>query len=241
MPDYTPNLNLYLPGGGGSGTIPDEIADIDKLNENFRTIDASLGGTIVPAVAGYTPDFDGNIVYARNERRLLMESAVDGGLLNISPGANMHIGTAAERAAFTAFAADGVLWRDTDAGKYEYMKRGAIWIGGAATLTMGAGYTEVGGSTNVVRSGDFVHGTIRTTRTTTQTANGEPWFTLPEGFRPDGQVEFVMLTSGGTGGLAPHMLQIGANGIARVWYVNVPTAGTATTQSSAFMFRVPLT
>ena len=103
MPDYTPNLNLYLPGGGGSGTIPDEIADIDKLNENFRTIDASLGGTIVPAVAGYTPDFDGNIVYARNERRLLMESAVDGGLrIGLSPLSTSFAETARGMAAIAA-------------------------------------------------------------------------------------------------------------------------------------------
>jgi len=40
MPDFTEFLNLYLPGGGSTGTItPDEVADIDRLNQNFRLID----------------------------------------------------------------------------------------------------------------------------------------------------------------------------------------------------------
>lgn len=44
MADNTPNLNLYLPGGGSTGLItPDEVADIDRLNENFRLIDAFAG------------------------------------------------------------------------------------------------------------------------------------------------------------------------------------------------------
>ena len=148
MPDYTPNLNLYLPGGGGSGTIPDEIADIDKLNENFRLIDASLGGTIVPAVAGYTPDFDGNVVYARNERRLLMESAVDGGLLNISPGANYFRGTAAEREAFKAYAEQNDIWVDSDGKHLTYYKYGAAWLPKVSVWNAAAGQVIGGASPN---------------------------------------------------------------------------------------------
>ena len=127
MPDYTPNLNLYLPGGGGSGTIPDEIADIDKLNENFRTIDASLGGGVIPELSGYTPRFNGNIVFARNNRKLYMESLADGGTLDISPGANLHHGTSAERALFTSYATPGDVWIDTDGAQVHYVKRGAEW------------------------------------------------------------------------------------------------------------------
>lgn len=41
MPAYTPFLNLYKPGGGSSGTIlPDEVADIDRLNANADLLDA---------------------------------------------------------------------------------------------------------------------------------------------------------------------------------------------------------
>jgi hypothetical protein len=44
MAGSTPNLNLYLPGGGSTGLIlPDETADIDPLNENFRKIDTAIG------------------------------------------------------------------------------------------------------------------------------------------------------------------------------------------------------
>lgn len=44
MAGSTPNLGLYLPGGGSTGTIvPDETADIDPLNENFRKIDTAIG------------------------------------------------------------------------------------------------------------------------------------------------------------------------------------------------------
>jgi hypothetical protein len=44
MAGSTPNLGLYLPGGGSTGTVvPDETADIDPLNENFRKIDTAIG------------------------------------------------------------------------------------------------------------------------------------------------------------------------------------------------------
>lgn len=42
----TPNIGLYKPGGGSSGLIvPDEVADIDRLNGNFDLIDAFAGTT----------------------------------------------------------------------------------------------------------------------------------------------------------------------------------------------------
>lgn len=40
MAAFTTFLNLYLPGGGSSGTnTPDEVADIDRLNQNFSLLD----------------------------------------------------------------------------------------------------------------------------------------------------------------------------------------------------------
>lgn len=44
MPVYTPFLHLAKPGGGSSGTIPDETADIDVLNGNFDAIDTWAQG-----------------------------------------------------------------------------------------------------------------------------------------------------------------------------------------------------
>ena len=38
------NLGLYLPGGGSTGTwTPDEVADVDPLNQNFQKIDVFAG------------------------------------------------------------------------------------------------------------------------------------------------------------------------------------------------------
>jgi hypothetical protein len=40
MPGNTPELDLYLPGGGSTGLFGvDETADVDRLNENFQKID----------------------------------------------------------------------------------------------------------------------------------------------------------------------------------------------------------
>lgn len=40
MPAYTPFLNMYLPGGGTLGIGgDDEVADIDKINQNFQALD----------------------------------------------------------------------------------------------------------------------------------------------------------------------------------------------------------
>lgn len=43
MPAFTPNLNLYKPGGGSTGTIlPDEVVDIDRINQNSDIIDGAV-------------------------------------------------------------------------------------------------------------------------------------------------------------------------------------------------------
>lgn len=42
MPSFTSFLDLYKPGGGSSGLIvPDEVADVDRLNANFDQLDAN--------------------------------------------------------------------------------------------------------------------------------------------------------------------------------------------------------
>lgn len=44
MAGSTPNLDLYLPGGGSTNVwTPDEVADIDPLNNNFQKIDTWAG------------------------------------------------------------------------------------------------------------------------------------------------------------------------------------------------------
>lgn len=44
MGTTTPNLGMYLPGGGSTGTHgADETADVDKINGNFDLIDTAYG------------------------------------------------------------------------------------------------------------------------------------------------------------------------------------------------------
>ena len=63
MPSFTPNLNLYLPGGGSESIGgSDEAADIDKLNKNFQKIDEVYGPVIedtgwVNIASGFEPGF----------------------------------------------------------------------------------------------------------------------------------------------------------------------------------------
>ena len=47
MPSFTPNLNLYKPGGGSTGLItPDEVVDIDRINANMDLVDTFAGQSI---------------------------------------------------------------------------------------------------------------------------------------------------------------------------------------------------
>lgn len=63
MGDLTPRLDLYLPGGGSSGTIADEPADIDKLNDNFRRLDGTAGALPVTSTTRPPTPFEGQLIY----------------------------------------------------------------------------------------------------------------------------------------------------------------------------------
>lgn len=63
MGDLTPKLDLYLPGGGSTGTIPDEPADIDKLNGNFRTLDATAGYFVCTSTTRPAEPYPGQPIY----------------------------------------------------------------------------------------------------------------------------------------------------------------------------------
>lgn len=59
MPAYTPNRNLYLPGGGSLGIGgADENADIDKLNLNFQALDTWSGQIDEKTVIATNEDVD---------------------------------------------------------------------------------------------------------------------------------------------------------------------------------------
>lgn len=73
MGQYTSRVNLYLPGGGSSGLItPDEEADIDKLNENFKKIDLALGTYFCLSTTHPATPFDGQQIYETDTHKFLI-------------------------------------------------------------------------------------------------------------------------------------------------------------------------
>jgi hypothetical protein len=130
MGQTTSRANLYLPGGGSTGTnLPDETADIDKLNDNFKKIDALLGARNVASAASYSGTMDGDLVYTRDKNELRVYDATLGQLvLPTLPGAHAYRGTGAERGAFKVTAIEGDIWQDTDTDKITFTKKGATWV-----------------------------------------------------------------------------------------------------------------
>lgn len=63
MPAFTSRLNLYKPGGGSSGTIPDEVVDVDKLNDNSDKIDAAIGAPNFTSGTRPAAPFPGQLIY----------------------------------------------------------------------------------------------------------------------------------------------------------------------------------
>lgn len=80
MAQFTARANLQLPGGGSSGLItPDEPADIDVLNENFRKIDALLGTTPVATRSAIPSNpVDGQAFWIRDEQQIYVYDSNEG-------------------------------------------------------------------------------------------------------------------------------------------------------------------
>lgn len=136
MAGTTPNLGLYLPGGGSTGLYtPDEVADIDPLNENFMDIDTAVGGVqaltdtnthtkhfkgttaAIGSVAGMT---EGDTYQETDsDKRTFVYRASE--WLRYARG--ITEGTAAQRAATKSQYWE--MWKDTDTDQY-------IWVGDTA-------------------------------------------------------------------------------------------------------------
>lgn len=114
MAGNTPNLDLYLPGGGSSGLwVPDEVADIDKINQNMQKIDTAIGnlwgmanpanqrfrstGTGDVSLSSTThplqlgPSSGSNMRFDNNEIQSVLNGAADAFSLN-ALGGNVNIG-----------------------------------------------------------------------------------------------------------------------------------------------------
>lgn len=75
MPEYTPRANMYLPGGGLSGTIPDEEVDIDKINNNFRALDNLVGAPECTSTTRPANPINGHLAFESDTRNLIRYSA----------------------------------------------------------------------------------------------------------------------------------------------------------------------
>lgn len=98
----TPHLNLYKPGGGSSGLIvPDEIVDIDKINDNSDKIDVWSTATDVTM---------SSLVATRNATT------------------KNYVGLASDRAALAGPLRIGDTYQETDGNKKRWLYDGAAWL-----------------------------------------------------------------------------------------------------------------
>lgn len=118
MPGFTSRLNLYKPGGGSSGIIPDEVVDIDKINDNSDIIDASLGAPRVTSSTRPATPFDGQTIYESDTNMLMVRRS------DISQW--VPPGTVLKVADFTALAA--LSTTPFVAGDLVFVTEGAVYM-----------------------------------------------------------------------------------------------------------------
>lgn len=102
MPAFTARISLYMPGGGSlSIGGDDEVADIDRINENMQKLDSSIGA---PQVELFPADpFPGQIVSTGSDAYFWNDAAAK--WLQLNP----HVGKTAP-----ASPQEGYLWVDTN-------------------------------------------------------------------------------------------------------------------------------
>lgn len=103
MPALTARMSFYLPGGGSlSIGGDDEVADIDRINENFQKIDEALGAPKKTRASVIDP-VDGQII--REDRDAYGWDNDSGQWFQINP----HVGTTPPSSP-----QEGYLWVDTN-------------------------------------------------------------------------------------------------------------------------------
>lgn len=75
MSALTARFDLYKPGGGSTGTIvPDEVADIDKINQDLDRIDSLLGLPIYTSVTRPGTPGDGEAIFESDTLKIAVYS-----------------------------------------------------------------------------------------------------------------------------------------------------------------------
>jgi hypothetical protein len=167
MSALTTRLALYKPGGGLSGTnLPDEVADVDKINGNMDLIDAAIGFSVQTSVTRPPTPYDGQGIFETDTRNFMVYSSAVARWLpaNSEPNA----ASAAIRDALypapvdgdrvfrtdwdVAQRYDGAAWRTMGAGLVPIIPTGPAATG----VTFGpSGVITLAGATNPVFSGVF--------------------------------------------------------------------------------------
>lgn len=92
MSALTTRLSLYKAGGGLSGLIlPDEIADIDRINSNFDLIDANTGFRVVTSGTRPISPYDGLPILETDTKKIAIWNNGAGAWQN--PGSERGSGT----------------------------------------------------------------------------------------------------------------------------------------------------
>lgn len=87
MAGSTTRLSLYKPGGGSTGLyLPDETADIDRLNENFDKLDDAAGAKGVTSTTRPPAPFDGQIIKESDTGRAMVWQASITTWVELAPG-----------------------------------------------------------------------------------------------------------------------------------------------------------
>ena len=105
MPAITDRLRMYLPGGGSLNIGgDDEVADIDKINENLQKIDAIVGLKSYPQASLPLDPFAGQTVEIEETGEIRYWHESSGTWKQLKP----HVGTEPP-----ANPQEGDLWADT--------------------------------------------------------------------------------------------------------------------------------
>lgn len=230
MSEITPRAELVLPGGGSTGLIqPDEVADIDVLNSNFRKIDALLGARSVPSASSYGGSMDGDLVFTEDTEYLHMYSA-DAGELIIPrhPGAHFYTGTIAQRDAATSsgMIQDGDHWQVTGeanaADNSEYVRLSGswrLWTSPVQQLSGAGAFSNATFEIQVSNGCGKLYGVI--TRNSGNIGGSEKMADIPEEFRPISRNRPLLAVGSGT---TVHKLSLNSAGALSV----VALGGTTT-------------
>lgn len=107
MPAFTARLNLYMPGGGSLNIGgDDEVADIDKLNQNFQKLDEFTNIFRTPIASVPLNPYDGQIIEIAETGEVRYWSDTASRWKQLKP----HVGTTPP--SFSV--GEGDLWVDTN-------------------------------------------------------------------------------------------------------------------------------